>query len=76
MYIQLDKMSNRMNKVRELRRSLDLTQDQLAERLNAGRSYVSFLEKNRLADPSLARARLIADALHSTVEDVFPEVKK
>jgi transcriptional regulator with XRE-family HTH domain len=74
-YIQLGERSNRLNNVRKIRRSLDITQEQLAEKLSSTRSYVSWLEKDALSNPSLARARMIANALNSTVDEVFPEVK-
>ena len=72
MYIQLDERSNNLNNVRKIRRALDITQEQLAEMLSSTRSYVSWLEKDALSNPSLARARSISKALNSTVDEVFP----
>lgn len=65
-----------MNRVREIRRALDITQQELADSIKSTRSYISALEGGTLRNPSLGKARIIAMALKTTVDELFPEVKK
>lgn len=73
MLIPRHEMSNRMNKIREIRRGLDMTQQQLADFIGSDRGYISKLEKGELRNPSLGRARLIAMILNSSLDEVFPK---
>ena len=72
MFIRLGKRYINLNRVREIRRKLDITQQELADKLKSTRSYISWLESGQNNNPSLARARTIAKALNSTVDKVFP----
>ena len=62
-----------MNKLREIRRAKDMTQEQLARMVGSDKSYISELERGNLRNPSLGKARLIAHYLNSTVDEVFPK---
>ncbi|GED18219.1 helix-turn-helix transcriptional regulator [Aneurinibacillus migulanus] len=65
------------NKVRILRRSLDLTQEQLADIVDVTRLTIISIEKGRY-EPSVGLAIGLAKALHTTVEELFwiEEVEK
>ncbi len=58
------------NRIRELRARYNLTQDQLAELVDARRETIGHIEHNRY-NPSLVLAYKIARALKSNIEDVF-----
>ena len=62
-----------MNKLREIRRAKDMTQEQLAIKIGSGKSYICELERGILRNPSLGKARLIAYYLDSTLDEVFPK---
>lgn len=62
-----------MNNIRKIRRSLDMTQEQLGKAIGSPKSYVCDLEKGNIRNPSLGKARLIAKALKSTIDEVFPD---
>ena len=54
---------------------LDLTQDQLAERLNISRSYISAVERGT-ANPALSKFMIYCDALDVAPEEVLARAKK
>lgn len=62
-----------MNNLRKVRRNMDMTQEQLGKAIGSPKSYICDLEKGNVRNPSLGKARLIAMALNSTLEEVFPQ---
>ncbi|MBK6346808.1 MAG: helix-turn-helix transcriptional regulator [Bacteroidales bacterium] len=58
------------NRVRELRARFNLTQDELAKKVNVRRETIVFLEKNKY-NPSLKLAYDIARVFGLTIEEVF-----
>jgi putative transcriptional regulator len=58
------------NRIRELRAKFDLTQDDLAKKVNVRRETIVFLEKNKY-NPSLKLAHDIAVVFETTIEAVF-----
>lgn len=63
------------NNVRQVRRALDLTLQELGDLTDSSKSYIHDLENNRIRNPSLGKARLIAIHLKSNVDDIFPKDK-
>ena len=57
-------------RIKELRARYNLTQDQLANMVEARRETIGHIEHNRY-NPSLLLAHNISRALHSKIEDVF-----
>lgn len=58
------------NHIKELRARHNLTQDDLAKKVNVRRETVLFIEKGKY-NPSLKLAHEIAKALNSKIENVF-----
>lgn len=58
------------NRIRDLRTIYDLTQDELAEKLEVSRQTISSLEKGRY-NPSIILAFKIARVFQCRIEDVF-----
>ncbi len=58
------------NRIRELRARYNLTQDDLARKVNVRRETIVFLEKNKY-NPSLKLAYDIAQVFGLTIEEVF-----
>jgi putative transcriptional regulator len=58
------------SRTKELRARYDLTQDQLADLVDARRETIVHIEHNRY-NPSLILAYKISRALKSNIEDVF-----
>jgi putative transcriptional regulator len=58
------------NRIRELRARHNLTQDDLARKVNVRRETIVFLEKNKY-NPSLKLAYDIARVFGMTIEEVF-----
>lgn len=58
------------NRIRDLRTIYDLTQDELAEKLEVSRQTISSLEKGRY-NPSIMLAFKIARVFSCRIEDVF-----
>jgi putative transcriptional regulator len=58
------------NRIKEFRARYNLTQDDLAKRVNVRRETIVFLEKNKY-NPSLKLAYDIARVFDSKIEDVF-----
>jgi putative transcriptional regulator len=56
--------------IKELRARYDLTQDQLADMVDARRETIGHIEHNKY-NPSLMLAYKIARALKSNIEEVF-----
>jgi transcriptional regulator with XRE-family HTH domain len=64
-------------KIRELRKSLDMTQAELAETIGVDESYVSKIEKGRLSyTPSEETLRLIARTLKADPLEILAMAKK
>ena len=58
------------NRIKELRARYNLTQDDLAKKVNVRRETIVFLEKNKY-NPSLKLAYEIAKVFKTTIEEVF-----
>ncbi|MBL7906118.1 MAG: helix-turn-helix transcriptional regulator [Bacteroidales bacterium] len=58
------------NRIRELRARNNMTQDELARRVNVRRETIVFLEKNKY-NPSLRLAYDIAKVFGTSIEEVF-----
>jgi putative transcriptional regulator len=58
------------NRIKEYRARFNLTQDDLAKRVNVRRETIVFLEKNKY-NPSLKLAHDIATVFKATIEEVF-----
>jgi putative transcriptional regulator len=58
------------NRIKEYRARHDLTQDDLAKRVNVRRETIVFLEKNKY-NPSLKLAHDIAVVFGATIEEIF-----
>ncbi|MRR20410.1 transcriptional regulator [bacterium] len=58
------------NRIKEYRARFDLTQDDLAKRVNVRRETIVFLEKNKY-NPSLKLAHDIAVVFGVTIEEIF-----
>jgi len=58
------------NRIRELRARFNLTQDELAKRVNVRRETIVFLEKGKY-NPSLKLAYDIAKVFGEKIEEVF-----
>ena len=65
-----DKQHTVVNTVREARTALKLTQDELAEKVNATRQTIIAIEKGNYV-PSVLLALKIAAILKQKVEDLF-----
>jgi len=70
----MDKRSNINEKIgkkiAELRKNVQLTQEQLAIKTNLDRTYIGYLEKGNRS-PSVATANKIARALGVSISDIF-----
>lgn len=64
-----------MNNVRKARRSIDMTQQGLADAIKSTKSYVCAIESGAIKSPSIYKCYDIAKALGVAVVDLFPEVK-
>ncbi|MBD3245073.1 MAG: helix-turn-helix domain-containing protein [Candidatus Moranbacteria bacterium] len=58
------------NRIKELRARHNLTQEQLAQKVNVRRETILFVEKGKY-NPSLKLAHKIAKTLNSKIEEVF-----
>lgn len=58
------------NRIKELRAKHNLTQEDLATKVNVRRETILFIEKGKY-NPSLKLAHEIAKALKSKIEEVF-----
>lgn len=58
------------NRIKELRARYNLTQEDLAKKVNVRRETIVFLEKNKY-NPSLKLAYDISKIFESKIEDVF-----
>ena len=58
------------NRIREFRARLDLTQDDLAKKVNVRRETIVFLEKNKY-NPSLKLAHDLARVFSVPIEELF-----
>jgi putative transcriptional regulator len=58
------------NRIKENRARLNLTQDDLARKVNVRRETIVFLEKNKY-NPSLKLAYDIAKVFDSKIEEIF-----
>ena len=58
------------NRIKELRARYDLTQEDLARKINVRRETIVFLEKGKY-NPSLKLAHDVAKALKTTIDELF-----
>ena len=58
------------NRIKELRARYNLTQEELAAKVNVRRETIVFLEKNKY-NPSLKLAHDISKVFQTTIEEVF-----
>jgi putative transcriptional regulator len=58
------------NRIKELRARYNMTQEDLARKVNVRRETIVFLEKNKY-NPSLKLAHDIARAFNSKIEEIF-----
>lgn len=58
------------NHIKEIRMKLDLSQDQLANKLGVSRQTIISLEKGRY-NPSITLAFKLANVFHCQIEDIF-----
>jgi putative transcriptional regulator len=58
------------NRIREFRARYNLTQDDLAKKVNVRRETIVFLEKNKY-NPSLKLAYEIARVFETRIEEIF-----
>lgn len=58
------------NKIRRYRKSIGMTQIELARKSGISRPFLSHIESN-LANPTVEKAFAIANVLGRTVDDVF-----
>jgi putative transcriptional regulator len=58
------------NRIKEYRARFNLTQDELARKVNVRRETIVFLEKNKY-NPSLKLAHDIARVFSATIEEIF-----
>jgi putative transcriptional regulator len=58
------------NRIREFRARFDLTQEELAKKVNVRRETIVFLEKNKY-NPSLKLAHDIAVTFGVSIEEIF-----
>lgn len=58
------------NKIKEFRAKNNLTQDELAQKVNVRRETIVFLEKNKY-NPSLKLAYDLATVFSVTIEELF-----
>ena len=58
------------SRIKELRARYDLTQDDLARMVGVRRETILYVEKGKYS-PSLMLAHLIAQALKTTIDDLF-----
>lgn len=58
------------NRIKEFRARYNLTQDELAKKVNVRRETIVFLEKNKY-NPSLKLAYDLARVFSVTIEDIF-----
>ena len=63
------------NRIKEFRAKYNLTQEELAKKVDVRRETIVFLEKNKY-NPSLRLAYDIACVFSTTIEDVFIFDKK
>lgn len=64
-----------MNKIKQIRERNNLTQAELAKKLNMTQGIISSWENERYG-PSLGTARKIAAVLDCTLDDLFGEPEK
>ena len=58
------------NRIRELRKALKMSQDELAKLCRVSRQTINSIENDKY-DPSLALAFNLAKHLHTTVDELF-----
>lgn len=58
------------NRIRELRKTMKLSQEEVAKRCNVTRQTINAIENNKY-DPTLQLAFNLATILHTTVDELF-----
>ncbi|MCJ7856162.1 helix-turn-helix transcriptional regulator [Lachnospiraceae bacterium NSJ-143] len=60
------------NNIRELRKSMDISQDELAKKCGVSRQTINAIENNKY-DPTLSLAFSLARELKTTVDSLFEQ---
>ncbi|PYZ96766.1 transcriptional regulator [Alteribacter lacisalsi] len=63
------------NRIRELRKSRDLSQQDMAQRCSVSRQTINAIENNKY-DPTLQLAFRLADVLETKVDELFNYQRK
>ncbi len=64
-----------MLKVREIRKSLGISQSELAQKVNVNQTAVSQWERG-IVTPSLDNAKRLADVLGCTIDELYADDRK
>lgn len=67
-------VTNMHNTIRQRRKGLGLSQEELAQRCGVSRQTVNAIENNRY-DPTLALAFRLAQVLETTVDSLFSPIE-
>lgn len=63
-----------MNRLRDIRTSKDISQQELANKIGVTQRYIAFIEQNERT-PSLGTAFKIANSLGVSIEEIFLSLK-
>lgn len=61
-----------MFRIKEVREKIGITQEQLAEKVNVSKEFISYIE-NGHKDPSISLLKKIARVLNTTMKDLIAE---
>lgn len=67
-------LSNFGNKLRELRKKHDLSQERLADECGLHRTYIGGVERGE-RNPTLTTLKRIADAMHITLDELLKDIQ-
>lgn len=62
------------NRIRKIRRDMEMTQDELAEKVGISQQYLSKLERNLIPNPAGEIMLRIAEEFNMPVESIFYRV--
>lgn len=65
-------VTDMQNNIRELRKSMDISQDELAKKCGVSRQTINAIENNKY-DPTLSLAFSLARELKTTVDSLFEQ---
>lgn len=72
-YVEYIPCGDHMNRVRETRLQLGLTQEELSKLANVSQKHISLIENNQKPNMSLTVGKRIAKALGKTVDYLWPD---